>query len=228
MLFIAEIGLNHNGNFGLIFELVKQAAKSNADIAKFQLGWRHEEGEINHISKDQLETIVRICEHYGIEVMFSILTEEAYQLAKEFNFRRYKIASRTVVDNPNLVKQILEEGKETFISLGFWDNDALPFTDWDNARYLWCKSMYPAPPWEMADLPKDFYNSPYSGFSDHTIGLETSLLAIARGAKVIERHFTLDKSDVTIRDHALSSTPDEFSLLVQIGRGIAKNLDLGV
>ena len=40
LIFIAEIGLNLNGNFGLLFELIKQAAWSGADIAKFQLGWR--------------------------------------------------------------------------------------------------------------------------------------------------------------------------------------------
>ena len=66
------------------------------------------------------------------------------------------------------------------------------------------------------------------GFSDHTIGIETALLAVARGARVIEKHFTLDKSDVTIRDHALSATPDEFGQLVELGRAMRKNLDLGV
>ena len=45
--FIAEIGLNHNGNFGLFFELIKQASFAGADFAKFQLGWRDKEDEIN-------------------------------------------------------------------------------------------------------------------------------------------------------------------------------------
>jgi sialic acid synthase SpsE len=46
VLFIAEIGLNHNGNFGLLYELIKQASSSGADIAKFQLGWRANKDEI--------------------------------------------------------------------------------------------------------------------------------------------------------------------------------------
>ena len=57
-------------------------------------------------------------------------------------------------------------------------------------------------------------NNDYDGYSDHTLGIETCLLAISRGATIIEKHFTLDKSDTTIRDHVLSATPDEFSNLV--------------
>ena len=55
LTFIAEIGLNHNGNFGLIFELIKQAAWSGADIAKFQLGWRANKDELNSFSHDDIK-----------------------------------------------------------------------------------------------------------------------------------------------------------------------------
>ncbi len=49
MIFIAEIGMNYNGNFNLCYELIKQAKYSGADIAKFQLGWRDKPGEINQL-----------------------------------------------------------------------------------------------------------------------------------------------------------------------------------
>ena len=49
MLFIAEIGLNHNGNFDLGCEMIRQAKLAGADIAKFQLGWRDKPGEINRL-----------------------------------------------------------------------------------------------------------------------------------------------------------------------------------
>jgi len=228
MRFIAEIGLNHNGNFGLLPELVKRAANSGADIAKFQLGWRAEKGEINCIDQDQLVMIFRICDLFGVEPMFSIFTEEAFRMIKPLNPARYKVASRTVIENQDLVETILNEDKETFISLGMWDGEDLPFKNYVNAKYLWCRSEYPTLPWMLTDLPKDFEDSPYEGLSDHSVGIETALLAIARGATVVERHFTLDKSDVTIRDHALSSTPDEFAMLVDLGKGIERNLALGV
>ena len=51
LTFIAEIGLNHNGNFDLCFELIKQAKFAGADIVKFQLGWRDKINEINQFDK---------------------------------------------------------------------------------------------------------------------------------------------------------------------------------
>ena len=59
------------------------------------------------------------------------------------------------------------------------------------------------------------------GFSDHTIGDFSTIMSVIYGAKIIEKHFTLDKSDTTIRDHTLSSTPREFTDLVKYGREIA-------
>lgn len=225
--FIAEIGLNHNGNFGLFFELIKQAAISGADFAKFQLGWRAKENEINNLDPEAIKLIIDCCNYHSIKPLFSIFTEDAYYLAKNYNFSAYKIASRTVIDNDKLVSDILSENKRTFISLGMTDKD-IPFGKSKNIEYLWCKSEYPALPWSLRDLPKDFKKTHFTGYSDHSIGIEIPLMAIARGATVIEKHFTLDKSDTTIRDHALSATPDELKNLIDIGRSIKRNLNLGV
>ncbi|OUR98833.1 hypothetical protein A9Q84_05315 [Halobacteriovorax marinus] len=228
MIFIAEIGMNHNGNFGLIYELVKQAKHAGADIAKFQLGWRDKEGEINCITPEIIELINKCCDHLEIEPMFSIISESAWETAKNIDFKRWKIASRTVKENPDYVREIINTGKETIISLGMWESNELPYGTPENVKYLWCKSAYPALPWDLTDLPKDFSNSPYAGYSDHSVGIEVPLLAISRGAKIIEKHFTLDKSDTTIRDHALSATPDEFLEMVKIGRAMEKALNLGI
>lgn len=225
--FIAEIGLNHNGNFGLFFELIKQASFAGADFAKFQLGWRDKEDEINNLGNDEIEVIKKCCSFHGVKPLFSIFTSKAYELAKKHNFSEYKIASRTVIDNKELVKEILTEKKRTFISLGMTDEKA-PFGINDNIEYLWCKSKYPALPWMLNDMPKDFTKTNLSGYSDHSVGIEVALMAIMRGATVIEKHFTLDKSDTTIRDHALSATPSEFMNLVKLGNLIKKNLNLGV
>ena len=228
MLFIAEIGMNHNGNLDLCNELVRRAKWAGADIAKFQLGWRANVDEINHITPEDLKKIENICNYYDIEYMASIITEEGLELSKHTNPKRYKIASRTVIDNPDLVKTILELGKPTFLSLGMWDREALPFNEYENIIYFWCKSLYPTYPWDLKGLPKNFNNLEISGYSDHSVGIEVALTAIARGAIVIEKHFTLDKSDTTIRDHALSATPDEFKLMVDLGRNIYKNNLIGV
>ncbi len=226
--FIAEIGLNHNGNFGLVYELIKQAKYSGADIAKFQLGWRAKKEEINAIDKNVLSDFKKWAEYFDIELMFSIFTAEAYELIKPFNIPRYKIASRTIKDDLELVKRIVDEGKPTYISLGMWEERNLPLEGYSNVHYFWCKSKYPTTPWDLKEFPKDFSRTPYIGYSDHTIGIDMALLAISRGASVIEKHFTLDKSNITIRDHALSATPDEFLLLTQIGKEIHKKISLGI
>ena len=90
----------------------------------------------------------------------------------------------------------------------------------ENCHWLWCESIYPLLPFQIKNFPSIFNNKTFTGLSDHSQGLELSLLAISRGAKIIERHFTLDKSDQTIRDHALSSSPDEFAKLVEYGNSI--------
>jgi len=228
MTFIAEIGLNHNGNHNLCYELIRQAKLSGADIAKFQLGWRAGEGEMNALDEEMLQKLVKWCAYFEIELMFSIITPDALEMIRKFDLKRYKVASRTVIDRPELIEEMLKDGKETIISVGMWDEPELPFEKTEQIRYLWCKSKYPTEPWDLTDLPKDFTTSPYDGYSDHSIGIETALMAITRGAQMIEKHFTLDKSDTTIRDHALSATPEEFALLVQLGRDIHKRLALGV
>jgi len=228
MIIIAEIGLNHNGNFDLCYEMIKQAKYSGVNIAKFQLGWRGKENEMNYFNQDKIVTLKKWGDYFGIEIMFSVFTEDAFQLLKSVGIKRYKIASRTVKDDLPLVKKIVADDKPTFISLGMWDNDKLPIVNKSNIKYLWCKSLYPCTPWDMIGLPQDFSNSPYTGYSDHTIGIDTCILAIARGATVIEKHFTLDKSDTTIRDHCLSATPEEFKMLCELGMEIYKKIQLGV
>lgn len=228
MIFIAEVGMNHNGNFALAYELIRLAKNSGADIVKFQLGWRDQPGEINQITPEIITSLKKWADYFEIRLMFSVITRDAYETLRPFCMPEYKIASRTVRDDPELVEEILREGKPTYISLGMWDSNVVPFPTYNNAIYLWCKSLYPTEPWDILDLPKDFRGSRFQGYSDHTIGIETALIAVSRGAKIVEKHFTLDKSDRTIRDHALSATPDEFLSLVQLGRDIEKKINLGI
>jgi sialic acid synthase SpsE len=224
MLIVAEIGLNYDGNINLAYELIRQAKKAGADIAKFQFGWRCNPGEINYIDLDTAHRIRSWCDYFEIEMMASIINEDALVLARDIDLRRYKIASRTVIDKPDLCKRVIAEGKETFISLGMWDKKGYPFgkPDKDHLRYIYCHSKYPAYPEDLASFPEHFSDSGYYGFSDHLHGIEASLLAISRGAQYIEKHFTLNKTSTVIRDHILSATPDELRLLVDIGKPLAR------
>ena len=222
--FIAEIGMNHNGNHDLIPALIKSAAESGADYAKFQVGWREGVDEINNLSDETLENIIRLCGFYGVQPLFSTITDRAFDRVSKLGLRTIKVASRTVKYEPGLVRRIVDYADEAIISLGMWDGDDVPLHS-TNIKYLFCISKYPAYPWDLSGFPSSFgEHDPYYGYSDHTVGVEACLIAIARGARMIEKHFTLDKSDTTIRDHALSASPSEFRTLVTLGQTMSKTL----
>lgn len=222
MLFVAEIGLNHDGNPNIAHELIRAAKTSGAHIAKFQFGWRNKPDEMNYIDAARAAQYRQWCDYWGIEMMASIITEDALDLARGIDLKRYKIASRTVVDNPKLCERVLGEGRETFVSLGMWEGTAFPFgPPSDTLRYIFCRSKYPTYPEEL-NLPASFAPDSYFGYSDHCSGIEACLLAIARGAQFIEKHLTLNKTSQVIRDHILSATPPELSLLTTTGDAMAR------
>jgi N,N'-diacetyllegionaminate synthase len=225
MIFVAEIGLNHNGNFNIIFEMIKEAKNSGADIAKFQFGWRDKPGEINCIDDHLAKDIKSWCDYHEIEMMASPITPDGLKKVKMLNLKKCKIASRTVLDYPDMCKDIINDKsfEKVYCSLGFWDRENLPFeSKSDHLKYLYCISKYPTYPSDLKNFPKHFNDEKYYGYSDHTHGISACLFAISRGAKLIEKHFTLDKTSQVIRDHAISATPYEFSKLVSTGREISK------
>tara|TARA_B100001057_G_scaffold357988_1_gene360072 strand:- start:158 stop:850 length:693 start_codon:yes stop_codon:yes gene_type:complete len=215
--FVAEIGLNHNGNFDLCQEMIKQAKFAGADVVKFQLGWRSQENEINHIDDKKLRQLYKWCNFYEIDILFSVFEYEYLEMLVKYKPKAIKIASRTLKEKFDLVKKIVKLNIETYISLGMVDSNYFPF-DNANVKYLWCKSTYPNDNQDINLIPENFVKSKYYGFSDHFIGIEAALIAITRGARLIEKHFTLDKANQTIRDHTLSATPSEFKFLVDHGR----------
>ena len=235
MVIIAEIGINHNGNIHLAHELIKQAKLCGADIVKFQFYNPHKifGKEGSHPDPKNLEIALQLqfgyeeasrlkewCDREEIEFMASVFDTERLEWIRSLGVSRYKIASRSV-ENRELCESIMKEGRETFVSLGFWDEDGVPFTV-DNVKYLYCVPKYPCDYRDII-LPGSFYKSKYDGFSDHTMGIETALIAAARGAGIIEKHFTLNKG-FEGPDHACSMTPDELITLSQYARQIEKAL----
>lgn len=222
MLIAAEIGLNHDGNVTLAHEMVRLAREAGADIAKFQFGWRAKPGELNAIDSDQARSLRRWCDHVGIQMLASVFTEEGFELARSLGLEAYKIASRTVVDAPDLCRRILDTGRTTYVSLGMWNGSSFPFgPPTDQVRYVYCVSKYPTAPWDLR-MPAVFGEGGYHGYSDHCLGIDACVLAVARGARYVEKHFTLDKSSQVIRDHVLSASPEELARLVSICRPLGR------
>ena len=225
-LFVAEIGLNHEGSLDIAKEMTRRAALAGADIVKFQFGWRAGPGELNELAMRDGEQLLECCEHHGVEMMASIISREGLLVAKKLELPRFKIASRTVIDDPELCEEVLAEGRETFISLGMWEGSDWPFgPPTDLKRYIYCVSKYPTPPEDLRSMPESFSTSGYFGYSDHYLGISACLVALSHGAHFIEKHLTLDKSSTTIRDHVLSATPEEFGIITREGRQISALLD---
>lgn len=221
MEIIAEIGQNHNGDMDLACELIRKAKENGADVAKFQLYDAKtlfpKEGnpwfEYNcktELSRQQLELLANECERVGIEFMSSVFDVERVQWLEELGVKRYKIASRSVYDDA-LIRAVTATGKPVIISLGMWNQPVFPKIVAQGAlQYLYCISRYPT---ELRDLnlsKVDF--SQYAGFSDHTIGITAGIAAMALGAKIVEKHFTLDQT-MYGPDHAGSMIPSELKQL---------------
>ncbi len=214
---IAEIGQNHNGDMQLACELIKAAYDAGADVAKFQLydapslfssennPW-YEYNCKTELSRDDVVTLSLYCQTLGIEFMASVFDQERIAWLEKVGVSRYKIASRSIYDS-SLIAALLATGKPLIASLGMWDSPDFPsISNNDSIDYLYCISKYPTPISDLRFAEVDF--SKYSGFSDHTETIYPSQIAMARGASIIEKHFTLDKN-MYGPDHSCSMTPSE-------------------
>ena len=215
MEIIAEIGQNHNGDMGLARELIDAARDSGADVAKFQLfdarALFSKEGNpwydynlSTELARDDLEPLAEYCASRDIEFMCSVFDIERIAWLEAIGARRYKIASRSVGDS-DLIAACAQTGKPLLVSLGMWEGQGFPdISAPGGVEFLHCISKYPTPLEDVGLADIDF--SVYAGFSDHTIGIAASVAAFARGAGIVEKHFTLDK-DMYGPDHAGSMTP---------------------
>lgn len=225
MLIIAEIGQNHNGDMEIAKKLISAAKEGGADIAKFQLydvdtiftpnfEW-YKEAKGSQLTKEQVTELADWCRKVGIEFMASVFDTERVGWCEEIDMKRYKIASRSIYDR-QLINAIAQTGKDIIASLGMYRETDFPQIDTSGkVDFLYCVAKYPALPEDLNLLEVDF--NKYSGFSDHTIGIEAALVAMARGAKIIEKHFTLNKK-MHGPDHIISLEPDELRQIVDFSR----------
>ena len=227
---IAEVHPQHGGSLYAIREMIREAKRNGADVAKFQLydaeallgpEWAYLE-----LTREDVHRIREWCEEEEIEFMASVFDEERLGWIEEAGVARHKIASGTVKNDRALCETILALDKPTIVSLGHWDGADKPFGESDRIDYLYCKAKYPALREDMGDFPRDFPSAGLAGYSDHTLGIELALLAVARGARVIEKHFTLDKMRTrpTEKAHICSMTPDELAELRRTGGSLYRTL----
>ena len=130
-----------------------------------------------------------------------------------------------------MLKLVLSFNKPTIISTGmtnlkllkqiyfFLKKNSKSKLSSKNIGLLHCVSSYPTPFSEAnlssINLMKKIFNDVTVGYSDHTIGMEACIAAASLGAKIIEKHFTIDNYHSNFRDHRLSLDPNNFKLMVK-------------
>lgn len=233
---IAEIGINFNNDLNVARNMIRDAAIAGANIAKFQLyspsklfgpGGEDDNPIIyegvkgTELKKEDVVKLMKWCNDEGIEFGASVFDYERFSWLEELNIRRYKIASRTSKLTRDLAEAIAKTGKPCWMSLGF--NSQPLDAKYTNVQYLHCVSSYPAEYSEI-NFPTTFKGTIYSGVSDHSPGIESCLVALSRGAVIVEKHITYNKAGTVNAnyDHTCSITFDELAELVKYAKLIEK------
>ena len=169
------------------------------------------------------ETLKQVAKEVGVDLFSTPFDKTAVDFLEEHNCPIYKIASFEAVDIP-FIKYCASKMKPMIISTGICTQeeikeaiDACYSVGNYNVSILKCTSSYPAKLDTMnlltiKDMKEKFKVN--VGISDHTIELETPIVAVSLGAKIIEKHFTLDRS-LGGADCEFSLNPNEFSQMVQ-------------
>lgn len=174
----------------------------------------------------------KIAGELGLICFSSPFDKTAVDFLEEMNVPAYKIASFEITDIP-LIEYAASKGKPMIISTGIATEedirdaiDACKRMNNDQIALLKCTSSYPAPI-EDANLNtipymKEKFNTAV-GLSDHTMGTVAPVVAVALGARIIEKHFILDRN-LGGPDSAFSLEPDEFKKMVEEIRNAEKAL----
>ena len=173
-----------------------------------------------------------LADELGIHFFSSPFDDSAVEFLQTMGVGAYKIASFELVDLP-LIRKVAATGKPIIISTGMATADeiheaitAARGAGANQIALLKCTSAYPASPEEMnlrtiPDMAERFQLP--VGLSDHTMGIATPVAAVALGACVVEKHFTLSRS-VPGPDSAFSLEPDEFKAMADAIRVAERSL----
>lgn len=250
---IAEIGINHNGSLDTAKRLIDQAIAAGADCAKFQMrnltSLYRNAGDANDASEDlgsqyTLDLLNRFqltsdelfiafdyCREQGILPLCTPWDLESLSHLESYGMPAYKVASADLT-NHELLTALAKTNKPLICSTGMSvENEILQAVDLlkrFGVQYilLHCNSTYPAPFKDVnlsyLERLKEIADSPV-GYSGHERGINVAIAAVARGAKVIEKHFTLDRS-MEGNDHKVSLLPAEFQAMVEGIRQVEQSI----
>jgi N,N'-diacetyllegionaminate synthase len=251
---IAEIGSNHNGNFDIATELIEKAAEAGVNAVKFQtFKAKHhyskntkkislyKEDIYNLIEKLEIDRswhlkLADLCRKKNIDFLDSPCDFEAIELAIEVGMPLMKVASFDMIDD-RLIEKISKSGRGLIFSTGMAKMSEIENAvniarknNNDQIAILQCTSLYPAPcsitNLKAMNTMKLAFNA-IVGYSDHTLGDHISCSAVAMGAKIIEKHYTLDRT-MSGPDHIFAIEPTELKIMVNKIRDIESAFGDGI
>ena len=222
-------------------KLVSKAARQ-AEYQKANLK-NMDDSQYNMLKKLELDEVMHIelidyCQQKGITFLSTGFDEESVDMLNRLGVPFYKIPSGEITNKPYL-QHIARKLKPVVISTGMADlneiKEALDVLtgeglDLSMITVLHCNTEYPTPMEDvnlkaMLTIKETFKVK--VGYSDHTKGIEVAIAAVAMGAEVIEKHFTLDRN-LPGPDHKASLEPDELKAMVSAIRNIELALGDGV
>lgn len=198
---VAEIGVNWDGDFELVHNMIQHAKSAGCNAVKFQA--YNETIVKDHpqykrllksaISKSNIETIDQIAKKIGIEWFCTPMYPDAVDLLQPYvnRFKVREIDGRALVQNSQtvLLEKILKTGKEIIVSSQESPQSSKYFRD-PLIKWLYCVPRYPCP----LELLEFSNLKNFDGFSNHTPDIIAPLTASILGAEIIEVHITADKS----------------------------------
>lgn len=233
VLVIAEIGINHEGDPDACRRMIESAVRAGADAVKLQIVDADESyvpGTDSHqifkrseLDEKDVRRLFDYAKQLGVEMFATCGDTVSFDWFSRLSPEIYKISSGLLTHTP-LIERIARSGKTMLMSTGMAsDNDimkALTSARKQGAEHIGlfqCTSIYPAPPETLNLAAIGFLQRKYAvpvGFSDHSLGILASSLAVAAGAHMIEKHFSFDPSRSGF-DHHLSLNCKQFQELVE-------------
>jgi N-acetylneuraminate synthase/N,N'-diacetyllegionaminate synthase len=253
---IAEIGINHDGSISQAGRLIDAAAESGADAVKFQsyrvdrllIPSRERYAQQTdgtesayqmlrrcELSWEDQEKLKKHADKRGILFLSTPFDEESTDFLDSLGVPVFKVASADITHVP-LIRHIASKGKPVLLSTGmsFLSEVAdavynLRSAGAQEILLMHCVSAYPTAPQQMnlraLQTLESYFELPV-GLSDHSEGILLPLVAVAMGAVLIEKHFTLDKN-APGPDHKASMDPKELQVLIRNLREVEASLGDG-
>jgi N-acetylneuraminate synthase len=254
--FIGEIGINHNGDIDIAKSIMKEAKSAGFSAVKFQkrnpdittpenvknimreTPW----GEMSYLEykhriefdKKEYDEINKYSRELEIDWFASCWDSDSLEFITNYDVPCVKIASACIT-NKKLMQMHVETEKPLIMSTGMSTIEQIKksydILSKNELAILHSTSTYPCPPEELnlnmiKTLSDEFPDNPV-GYSGHEAGLSTSMAAIALGARILERHITIDRA-MWGTDQAASLEPEGMRKLIGGSKSIIKSLGDGV